>query len=132
MTLNRDTILAAKDIHIELLHVPEWSGDVYIKTLSGAERDKLESEIIEFGANGQPKKMRMDKIRSLICALAICDENGERLFGDKDIDALAEKSAAALDRVSAKATNMAGMSQGDIDTLVDGLKNEQAAALPSD
>ena len=132
MTLNRADILAAKDIKIELLTVPEWGGDVYIKTLSGAERDQLEAAIIQFGADGKPKQLKLEKLRSLLAWLALCDADGNRLFDDeKDIAALGKKSAAALDRVASHAQNLAAISETDIAKLTDELKNDQPAATPS-
>lgn len=130
--LNRDLILNAKDIKIIPLDVPEWGGQVFIKTLNGAERDELEASIIQLSADGKTQKMKLDKLRSMLAFLALCDEDGNRLFVEADdISALAQKSASALDRVAAQVQALAGMSQSDIDGLVNSLKKDQPEDLPS-
>lgn len=129
--LSRDDILNANDIQIEELPVPEWGGTICVKTLTGAERDMLEGELVEMGANGKPKGMKLEHIRSTVAWLGICDDQGNRLFTDKkDIARLDKKSAAALDRVVSRIQAMSAMSPADIDALVNDLKNDQPAALP--
>lgn len=130
--LSRDDILNVNDICIEKLPVPEWGGAIYVKTLMADERDKIEAAIITIGADGQPKGVRMENLRSLVAFYGICDEQGHRLFTDgRDIAALAKKSSSALDRVVAKIQKMSGMSPADIDNLTAGLKKDQSAASPT-
>ena len=40
--LSKAKILAANDVTTETIDVPEWGGEVAIKTLSGVERDQFE------------------------------------------------------------------------------------------
>lgn len=130
--LSRDDILNVNDIDVEELPVPEWGGSIFVKTLTGEERDKIEAAIIVIGSDGKPKQTKMENLRSLVAFYGICDEQGRRLFTEaKDITALAKKSASALDRVVAKIQSMSGMSPADIENLVGELKNAQPAALPS-
>lgn len=132
MSLNAQQILEAQDIKVEKLYIPEWGGEVFVKTLTGAERDQLESELIQFSPNGNVQKMKLDKIRTLLAFLSLCDETGTRLYTDEaDREKLSNKSASALDRIATKAQKLAGMSQADITALTDGLKNGQPAASPS-
>ncbi len=43
MALSKDAILAAKDTKLSgEISVPEWGGSVYVKTLTGTERDAFE------------------------------------------------------------------------------------------
>ena len=44
--LNREAILAAEDLPRELVEVPEWGGAVYVRALTGAERDQFEASKI--------------------------------------------------------------------------------------
>ncbi len=130
--LSRDDILSANDIQVEELPVPEWGGVICVKTLTGEERDMLESEMISIGPNGQAKNVKLDALRSTVAFLGICDNDGNRLFTDKkDIDKLKKKSAAALDRVVARIQEMSAMSPADIEKLTTNLKNAQPAALPT-
>ncbi len=131
MSLSKDEILSANDIYIEEVKVPEWGGNVYVKTLSGEDRDMLEASMMEFSANGKPKTLKLQKLRGTLAALGICDEEGNRIFDDKDIPALAKKSAAALDRVVLAVQKLAAMSPADVNDLIGELKNDQPAALHS-
>ena len=129
--LSAEQVLSSKDIKSEKVFVPEWGGSVYVKALTAAERDQYESSIVEFGSDGKPRKYRLDKVRSLLAAMTICDENGNRLFEDKDVAALGKKSSAALDRVFKAAQSLSAISKKDVEDLADGLKNDQSADSPS-
>lgn len=132
--LTAEDILSADDIAIEKMPVPEWGGYVFVKTLTGEERDQIEAAVVKVDPRtGRPIEAKMEKLRALVAFYGLCDETGKRLFTDqKQIDALGKKSAAALDRVVAKIQALAAMSPADIETLTAGLKNVQPAALPSD
>lgn len=122
--LNRDDIISVQDIHIEPLEVPEWGGWVHVKTLTGEERDLLEASMIDLGPQGQTRSVNLRNVRAQIAWLSLCDENGKRLFTKKDLEVLAKKSSAALDRVAEKAQSLAKISQTDLDKMVDGLKKD--------
>lgn len=128
--LSREDILSVNDIEVQELPVPEWGGMIYVKTLTGEERDKIEAAVIEINPrSGQPSAARMDKLRSLVAFYGICDETGKRLFTEgKDIALLAKKSASALDRVVAKIESLSKMSPADINQLIGELKNDQPDA----
>jgi len=130
--LSASEILAANDIQIEELPVPEWGGVICVKTLQADERDELEASMVVLSNTGQAKSMKLDHLRSTIAYLGICDDKGNRLFTDKkDIAALGKKSAAALDRVVSRIQQMSAMSPADIENLVAEIKNDQSAALPT-
>jgi hypothetical protein len=127
--LSAEEILNVNDIHVEELPVPEWGGVICVKTLTGSERDEIEGEIIQLGPNGQPKSVKINKIRSLVAFYGICDETGKRLFNDKkNVDDLSRKSSSALDRVVKRIQELSAMSPADIESLVADLKNDQRAA----
>lgn len=131
-SLTREQILQAQDIQTVPVEVPEWGGVVYVKTLTALERSTLEKELVEMRANGSPGRIRLEKLRGALVALASCDENGQRLFSEKDIPAIEQKSAAAVDRIVEAAQKAAAMNAGDIDELAGELKNAPPAASPSD
>ena len=113
--LSRDAILSASDLRPEAVEVPEWGGSVYVRMLTGAERDAFEQSIVQ--GKGKTRKTVMENIRARLCVLCLCDQAGLRIFGDDDIDALGEKSAAALDRCFAVAQRVNGLSGDDVDDL---------------
>lgn len=113
--LGRDQILSANDITKELIPVPEWGGEVYVKALSAGERDGYESSMIHF--NGKKQSVNMENARAKLAALSICDENGARLFTDMDVQDLTKKSAAALQRVFEVAQRLSKITDDDLEEL---------------
>lgn len=108
----RDLILAADDLKREAVEVPEWGTTVYVRTMTGTERDAFEQQIV-----GDESGRAIENIRARLCILTIVDDKGERQFADGDISAVGGKSSAALDRVFAVAQRLNGLSKSDVDTL---------------
>jgi hypothetical protein len=127
--LKRDDILQAVDLPLELVHVPEWGGDVYVRGMSGAERDEFETSIVEM--HGKKQVMKTENFRSKMAVHTIVDENGKRLFTEKDILTLCKKSGAALQRVFIVAQRLSGMSEEDVEELAAGLIENPTADLPT-
>lgn len=113
--LSADEILNASDLEFEIVPVPEWKGKVRVKGLMGAERDAFESSLMV----GKGKQQRIDtqNIRAKLCARAIVDKDGKRLFTDEQIDKLGQKSAAALDRVYEVAARLSKISEKDVEEM---------------
>ena len=108
--LNRDQILNAKDIKVEKVHVPEWGGDVYLRVISGADRDEYESFVLQSKDRGTVKNFR-----AMLLAKAICDENGNPIFTNKDIEALGKKNSVVLDRLWQKAMKLNGLTDEEVE-----------------
>jgi hypothetical protein len=100
--LTREQILQCDDLPREIVKVPEWGGEVQVRTMTGTDRDAFEASLIG-------KEGRLENVRARLVSLAVCDESGDRLFGDADIAALGAKSAKALDRVFAVAQRLNGI-----------------------
>lgn len=113
--LTRDAILEAVDIPHETVSVPEWGGEVIVRGLTGAQRDRFESSMIR--GEGRNQRVVLDNMRARLCALTIVDENGKRLFSDSDVKALGQKSAVALNRVFAVAMRLSGLTPEDVAEL---------------
>ncbi len=111
--LSKDAILAADDKKLEKLDVPEWDGCVYIRTMTGTERDAFEAAFVS--KNGTTNNFQ--NIRARLASLTVCDEDGKRLFADTDVLAVGQKSAAALDRVFGVAMRMNGLRPEDVEEL---------------
>ena len=129
-TLKRDDILKVQDIKTEKVEVTEWGGYVYVKGMTGAERDAFESSIVEMRGKGNTR-VKLENIRAKLVALTACDEKGERLFDNKDAEALGKKSAAALQRVFEVAQRLSGITTSDVDELVKGLEENPFGDSPS-
>jgi len=121
--LSKEAILSADDLEKELVEVPEWGGAVYVRALTGAERDAFEQSMVEMRTVRQGRRqetvreMRLQNIRARLCALTICDEEGNRLFTDADVQALGRKSASALNRVFQVAQRLSGLTDEDVEEL---------------
>lgn len=111
--LDRDSILGMQDIELVPYTIPEWNGGiVYLKPLSGAQRDRFEQSLVKMTDNGK-KQLTAQNFRARLCVMCICDENGKRIFADSDADALGRKNAAVLSRLYDKISEMSGISEKD-------------------
>ena len=108
MTLTRDQILAADDLETREVEVPEWGGSVRVKSLSGRERDAWEASLR--ATRGNKTTADTSNIRAKLVARALVGDDGQRLFSDRDIAALGDKSALALDRLFDVIAEMSGLS----------------------
>jgi hypothetical protein len=127
--LTRDAILEADDRIVEQVEVPEWGGHVFVRSLSGAERDAYESGIASIRWSGTKPTVESNRanVRARLVAMATVDENGRNLFTDKDVLILGQKNAAALERVFTVAQRLSGLSDEDVEEL-----KEQLGNAPSD
>ena len=114
MSLTREQILGAVDLKTEIVDVPEWGGSVIIRTMTAGERDLFERDMLAARKSGA---VLPANIRASVVARCLVDESGHRLFTDEDITDLAEKSAAAMDRVFAAAQKLNALSDEDVDEL---------------
>lgn len=105
--LDRSAILAASDRKVEAVDVPEWNGRVFVRSLTAGDRSAWAAA------------MRDDADRAglLMIARAVCDADGVRIFGDDDLDALAEKSTAAIDRLVDAVLRVNGMRPEQIEEI---------------
>lgn len=124
MTLNKEQILNVKDIKIEKINIPEWGGDVYVKGMTGSERDKFEASIVEM--RGSQQKLNMVNVRAKLACYCLCDEKGERLFTDAEMLELGKKSASALQRIFDVAQKLSAIGESDIESLVKNSRSAQA------
>lgn len=95
MALTKEQILAATDCRMEKVSVPEWGGEVMIRTMTCRDRDQWEAETVKAHKSGEIKPDYTARFVSKV----VCDEQGNLLFSQKDIEALAQKSGAAIARV---------------------------------
>jgi hypothetical protein len=116
--LSKDQILQADDRRYEIVSVPEWGGDVRIRSLSGAERDQYEAGLTRQVGNTQ--KIDARNARAKLVALSVCDENGQPVFDAKDVIGLGNKSSAALQRLFDAAMRLSGFTEDDMKELEEG------------
>jgi len=116
--LTRDAILGATDLKVAPLDVPEWGGTVYLRTITGLERERFEESISPTtDEDGKIVKKNLDFFRARFAAMVCADADGNRLFTDKDIDALGRKSARPLERILKAGMGLNGMGKDDLEEL---------------
>jgi hypothetical protein len=112
--LKRDEILAADDMKTVTVSVPEWGGDVIVRTMTGTDRDRFDESIIEYDESGK-RKVAWDNLRAKLVAATVVDEIGKPLFSPKDVELLGRKSAIALQRVFAAAQALNGVGDDELE-----------------
>lgn len=120
--LTRDAILDADDKRLDPVEIPEWPdengnpGIVYVRSLTGTERDHYEQSTMAMrGSTVIPK---LEHARARLIVLTACDETGERLFTTDDVRALGRRNARPIERLFDKAREMAGLTAQDLEELV--------------
>ena len=130
--LTRDDILNADDLPSEVVDVPEWGGQVKVRTMSGSARDAFEASLIESQGKKKSKDDLMSNIRARFASLVLVDDDGKRLFTAKDINSLGKKSASALDRVLTVGQRLNGLSSEDVEELAKNSMSDQLESSTSD
>jgi len=129
--LNKQDIVQVKDVKVEAVHVPEWGGTVYVRSISAAERGLIEEAAAKFKeSKGKDSFARTFTVK--FASLALCDKDGERLFDDKDLSLLQQKNAAAISRIAEAAQRLSGFSKEDMEELEKNSKETQEDDSPSD
>jgi hypothetical protein len=105
--LTKEQIIGFDDLKSEAVEVPEWGGTVFIRRMTGQERDAYEADVFE--TKGTTVTMKRENFRAKLVSRCLVDEAGERLFSDAEISTLSKKSAAALDKCFAAAQRINGM-----------------------
>lgn len=121
--LTRDQILQANDRPTKIVPVPEWGGDVIVRGLTGAQRDKFEQDSVE--RKGDKIETNLINMRARLVALCVVDENNQRIFQDGDVRELGRKSASALERVFDVARELSGLKTQDVAELAENLDDGQ-------
>jgi hypothetical protein len=116
--LTKEAILLADDLPHKDVRVKEWGGTVRVRTMTASERDKWEAET--YGGD----KMNTADFRARFVALCLVDEKGNRMFSDKEVAALGQKSASAMQRLLTVAQELNAITDGDVEELE---KNSVAA-----
>lgn len=110
--LGRAQIDAAMDRRWEDVPVPEWGdgAEVRVMELSAADRGYIEAGSVV--AQGESASFQVESLkvyRQKIVALGLVDEHFQRLYSNKEIAKLGEKSGAVIERLALKIQELSGM-----------------------
>lgn len=123
--LSRADILGADDRPTKRIHIPEWGGDVIIRTITARERDQFEQSL--FVQKGNDIIRNADNMRSKLCSLVLVDEEGKNLFSFDEAAKLGQKSAAIIARLFDEAQKLNGITKEDREEMI---KNSES--VPSE
>jgi hypothetical protein len=137
--LTRDQIKIVDDRRIEAVEVPEWGGVVYVRGLSGTDRDSFEMAMIEQRSAKGGRRTQEVNLRNLRAKLVVRTavdsddtETAKPLFEMADVEWLGRKSAQALQRVYAVAQRLSGLSNEEVEELTVDLGEGQSGDSGSD
>ncbi|MCL6471077.1 MAG: hypothetical protein I4O48_22550 [Ralstonia sp.] len=114
MALTKDQIISAADLPNKTVSVPEWGGDVIVRTMTGAARDAYEASMVVL-KDGQ-RVADLTNMRAKLVAATLVDDAGQLLFaGAEEVEALAKKSASVLERLFRVAQDLNGMGAASVE-----------------
>jgi len=119
--LGHDAILKASALKTEEVKVPEWADPesgadtVLVRELRGRERDEWEASLaVQRGRQMVPDVANM---RAKLVARTVVGDDLEPVFSQRDVAALGELSAAALDRVFEVASRLSGLNPDSVEEM---------------
>ena len=93
MALTKAQILSADDRSTKEIKVPEWGDSVLLRVMSGTERESFERE----WQSTEDKLLPQYKLKML--RRCLCDDKGQPLFSDDELEGLGNKSALVIERL---------------------------------
>ena len=127
MTLDRKAILLADDLPKQEVQIDEWGGTVFVRSLTGRERNIWEEQVGK--SNKQHGYLKFDVKAGYLAWFAsiVCvDENGNQLFKKEDMEALGNKGAAALSKIWDVGSKLSGLVPEDLETLAENFDSGQS------
>lgn len=111
--INKQDIFAVDDRPMQPVDVPEWGGGIFVRAMSGLERDTYEGGLLE--RRGLPMREKLKNTRAELVVLCVVDEDGNRLFSDEDIDPVSGKNAEVLTRIAMAASKLNKLDGASVD-----------------
>lgn len=110
--LSKEEILAADDIAREEVEVPEWGGTVLVRGLTAKEYISLGTDM-QVGEGTTVDREKAKDLMPLVVSMGVIDEDGNSVFEEEDVEALAKKSFAPINRITSKILNLSNVSLGE-------------------
>jgi len=110
MSLDRESIFAITDrpLRSKEISVPELGGDVFVRVMTGTERDRFEEiHVLQKHRN----------FRARTAVFSVCDSAGKLLFTEVDVDRVGRLPAKALDRIFEESSALNGLTEEDVNAL---------------
>lgn len=117
MILDREAIRNKPKSATKQIHIPEWDADVFVRRISGMERDELEVEALD-KRTMEPSVNTMIGYRAKCAAVFLSDESGNRLFSEPDDwKELRDMDGSAINRIAIEGRKFNGMTVKAIEDL---------------
>jgi len=122
MALTLSEILGSDDLKLLKVPMPEWGGDVYLRCMTGAEREEYETLLLSKLTDGKMSDNR--GLKQKLLSLTLCDEKGKRMIESAgDVPKLFNKAAGPLQRLFERSQVHNGLRDADVE---DAAKNSNA------
>ena len=108
--LTKEAILAASDLKTETVSIPEWSGEVKVRSMTGLERDAFVASLRD--ADG---KVTLANYRAKLLVRCMVNDDGSPMFTADELAVIGGKSSAAIDRVFSVAERLNAMTPDALD-----------------
>jgi len=131
--LTAEDILNANDEVVKPVEVPEWGGRVWIRGLTGSERDLFENSILEGRGRNQSVNLKNFRAKLVVASAVKGEHDTDKLFNDPShVHRLGTKSARALQRVFDMAQELSGLNQQDVEQMTAELGKDRNGSSGSD
>lgn len=122
--LTREAILARRNSGVERVYVERWKGHVCLRVMSGEDRDAFEQFCTDARTAG---RLQVRGILAMLLVRTICDESGQRVFTDEDVDAVNQLDAAVVCELFERAQRLSGLTDDDVEELAGNSPGGQSA-----
>ena len=97
----RDKILNSQDLKREPIELAKWWPELggvklFVQSMSAADRSRYEASM-DFDAAGNARDRH--NIQAKLAVRVLIDEDGNRIFGDDDLDAISAKNSGAIQHI---------------------------------
>ncbi len=133
--LTRELLLQKDDLKIEKVELTR--GFVYVREMTGHEKDIWEQSMLKQKASGNPNKpveyeTVLEDFRAKLVVVTVCDENGNLVLEAKDVKVLNKMmSASNMEKIVEVAQRLNAITQKDRDEIVKNLEADPAASSNS-
>lgn len=112
--LTRDEFLKRRPLPQETITIDGF-GQVAVRGLTGAERDRWEINLAPDRRTGKPK---LENLRAKMVQLCVVDDKGSRLFEPSDIPEISQLSVAILQKIFEAAQRLSGFDEGEVEAAI--------------
>ena len=125
MSLSRQNILEADDLKRRSVRVPEWGGEVYVRELTAMEAVVFDAWLYD---NKDNKAEVASNYNAMLVMLSACDDGGNRIFEDSDLDVLRKKNPKAISKIAKAVEKLNKLGADDFEEAAKNSESGQTVA----